>query len=280
MHIFDRHGQRVDEISLQGQGKTLFLDWDVDGECLAVLQEGNGVIPIWDSSSRSTLSIDTNLKDPTFMAWSATGPQLAVGTAKGNVLMYNKNTRKKIPVLGKHPRQITCGAWDETNQLVLGSVDSTLTVSSETGDTLEQMQLKRAPTAMCFVGGKRARVGHARPSSPQENLAAKASEENPVVAVNLSGKSLLLYSLGDSERPVELAFQTKYGSIVVHRQFGDTYLLLGFSEVTRIYFRTNSHGRSKLGVQPIEGADNRTRFTLFFARCTVNHPKWVQFCEQ
>lgn len=231
MHIFDRHGQRVDEISLQGKGKTLSLDWDVDGECLAVLQEGNGVIPIWDSSSRSTLSIDTNLKDPTFMAWSAIGPQLVVGTAKGNVLMYNKNTRKKIPVLGKHPRNITCGAWGENNQVVLGSVDSSLTVSNETGDTLEQIPLKRPPTAMCFVGEKRARVGCARPSSPKEKRAAKTPEEHPIVAVNLSGKSLLVYNLGDPDRPVELAFQTKYGSIIVHRQFGDTSLLLGFSEV-------------------------------------------------
>lgn len=206
-----------------------------------MLQEGNGVIPIWDSSSRSTLSIDTNLKDPTFMAWSAIGPQLAVGTAKGNILMYNKKTRKKIPVLGKHPRRITCGAWGETNKLVLGSVDSTLTVSSETGDTLEQTQLKRPPTAMCFVGGKRARSGHARPSSPQAKRAAKTTDENAVVAVNLSGKSLLLYSLGDPDRPVELAFQAKYGSIVVHRQFGDSYLLLGFSEVMALTFREITH---------------------------------------
>ncbi|CAN0072201.1 unnamed protein product, partial [Hapterophycus canaliculatus] len=31
VHIFDRHGQRVDEISLQGQASVLSLDWDVDG---------------------------------------------------------------------------------------------------------------------------------------------------------------------------------------------------------------------------------------------------------
>ncbi|CAM9385562.1 unnamed protein product, partial [Hapterophycus canaliculatus] len=207
------------------------LDWDVDGECLAVLQEGNGVIPIWDTSSRSTLSIDTNLKDPTFMAWSAIGPQLAVGTAKGNILMYNKKTRKKIPVLGKHPRRITCGAWSETNHLVLGSVDSTLTVSNETGDTLEQTQLKRPPTAMCFVGEKRVRHGSTRPSSPQAKRAPKIpGDDSATVAVNLSGKSLLLFSLGDPDRPVELAFQAKYGSIMVHRPFEDNYVLLGFSE--------------------------------------------------
>ena len=233
--MFDRHGQRVDEISLQGHGQILSLDWDVDGECLAVLQEGNGVIPIWDSSSRTTLSVDTNLKDPTFMAWSNVGPQLVVGTAKGNILMYNKKTRKKIPVLGKHPKRITCGAWGDTNQLVLGSTDSTLTVSNDTGDTLEQTQLKRTPTSMCFVGSKRARAGGGGGSaaSPLDSRAEEKSSQESVVAVNLSGKSMLLYSLGDPDRPVELAFQAKYGKIVVHRPFGDRYLLLGFSEVKK-----------------------------------------------
>lgn len=228
VHIFDRHGQRVDEISLQGHGPILSLEWDVDGECLAVLQEGNGVIPIWDSSSRTTLSVDTNLKDPTFMAWSNVGPQLAVGTAKGNLLMYNKKTRKKIPVLGKHPRHIVCGAWSDTNQLVLGSVDNTLTVSSDAGDTLEQTQLKRPPTSVCFVGGKRARSGGTS-SSPERP--ATATPGRSMVAINLGGKSLLLYSLGDPERPVELAFQQSYGSILAHRPFGDSCMLIGFSEV-------------------------------------------------
>lgn len=218
----------MDEISLQGNGPISALDWDVDGECLAVLQEGNGVIPIWDSSSRNTVSVDTNLKDPTFMAWSKTGPQLVVGTAKGNILMYNKNTRKKIPVLGKHPRRITCGAWSDTNELVLGSVDNTLTVSNDAGDTLEQTQLKRAPTSMCFVGSGSTRGG--RPASAHEHTSS--SSEASVVAVNLSGKSLLLYRLGDPDRPVELAFQQKYGSIVVHRPFGDNCMLIGFSEVS------------------------------------------------
>lgn len=216
----------MDELSLQGNGPILCLDWDVDGECLAVLQEGNGVIPIWDSSSRTTHSVDTNLKDPTFIMWSKTGQQLAVGTAKGNFLMYNKNTRKKIPVLGKHPKRITCGAWSQKNQLVLGSSDNTLTVSNDTGDTLEQSQLKRPPMSMCFVenssGGRRS--GHEEKSTDSAAT---------VVAVNLNGKSILLYVFGDQDNCVELAFQQKYGKIVVHLSFGDGYMLIGFSEVGR-----------------------------------------------
>lgn len=226
VHIFDRHGQRIDEISPQGTGPILCLDWDLDGECLAVLQEGNGVIPIWDSSSRTTMSVDTNLKDPTFMAWSSVGPQLGVGTAKGNLLMYNKNNRRKIPVLGKHPRRIVCGAWSNNNQLILGSVDNTLTVSNETGDTLEQTQLKRCPTSMCIVGERQSR--RSRTPSPPESPSPNTNE---VVAVNLGGKSLMLYRIADPDRSAELAFQEKYGSIVVLQPFGDRYLLIGFSEV-------------------------------------------------
>lgn len=226
MHIFDRHGQRIDEISPQGTGLILCLDWDLDGECLAVLQEGNGVIPIWDSSSRTTISVDTNLKDPTFMAWSSVGPQLGVGTAKGNILMYNKNNRRKIPVLGKHPGRIVCGAWSNNNQLILGSVDNTLTVSNETGDTLEQTQLKQCPTSMCIIG--EGQSGRSRTPSPPESSSPNANE---VVAVNLGGKSLMLYRIADPDRSAELAFQKNYGSIVVLQPFGDRYLLIGFSEV-------------------------------------------------
>lgn len=241
VHVFDRHGQRVDELSLQGHGPILCLAWDTEGECLAVLQEGNGIILIWDSSTRTTLSVDTNLKDPTFMIWSKVGPQLAVGTAKGNFLMYNKKTRKKIPVLGKHPRRITCGDWNTNNQLVLGSSDSTVTVSNDTGDTLGQSQLKRAPTFMCFV--EKAANDHI---APQE----KPASDDAMVAMNLSGKSLLLYKLHDPDRPVELAFQPKYGAIVGHLSFGEGKLLLGFSEVTRWKAMTISwSGTSETSVQ-------------------------------
>ena len=80
---------------------------------LAILQEGQGVVPIWDMAYREVTKVETTLKDPSYMKWSRTGPQLVVGTAKGNVLVYNRHTRKKVPVLGKHPRKIVCGAWSE-----------------------------------------------------------------------------------------------------------------------------------------------------------------------
>lgn len=35
-----------------------------------------------------------------FLLWSRVGTLLAVGTTKGNLLIYNRQTSRKIPVLG------------------------------------------------------------------------------------------------------------------------------------------------------------------------------------
>lgn len=37
-----------------------------------------------------------------FLLWSRVGTLLAVGTTKGNLLIYNRQTSRKIPVLGMH----------------------------------------------------------------------------------------------------------------------------------------------------------------------------------
>lgn len=77
---------------------------------------------------RKLTFIETNLKDPTWLKWSKIGPQLAVGTAKGNLLIYRKDSRKNIPVMGKHSKAITCGAWSADNKLALGGADEMLTL--------------------------------------------------------------------------------------------------------------------------------------------------------
>ena len=64
--------------------KCLQLGWDRDGELLAVLQEGSAIIKLWDANQHSESSLDTNMKDLSFIKWAVAGPQLAIGTAKGN----------------------------------------------------------------------------------------------------------------------------------------------------------------------------------------------------
>ena len=51
----------------------LTLAWDKDGEVLAILQECNGIVPLWNSVTKKLTPLDTNLKEPSFLAWSKTG---------------------------------------------------------------------------------------------------------------------------------------------------------------------------------------------------------------
>ena len=53
-------------------------------------------------------------------------------------------------------------------------------------------------------------------------------KENTVSLI-VGGKTLYLFNLYDPENPIELAFQTRYGSIVAYNWFGDGYILLGFN---------------------------------------------------
>ncbi len=90
---------------------------------LAILQQGSPIVTLWDSNQSAQNDLDTGMKDLTLLTWSMVGPQLAIGTAKGNLLIYNKRTHKKQNILGKHVKKITCGAWNSENKLALSSED-------------------------------------------------------------------------------------------------------------------------------------------------------------
>lgn len=64
--------------------------------------------------------------------------------------MANLNFRR-TPILGKHSKRITCGAWSRDNILALGSEDKTFSLSSDDGDSLRVIQLRDIPSDMCFA---------------------------------------------------------------------------------------------------------------------------------
>lgn len=59
------------------RSQCLALDWDKDGESLAVLQKDSAIVPLWDAHQHKTSHLDTNMKDLTFLKWSLTGPQVS-----------------------------------------------------------------------------------------------------------------------------------------------------------------------------------------------------------
>ncbi len=56
--------------------------------------------------------------------WSKTLQTLALGTSKGNVVLYNHAQRRKVPIMGKHTRSVTCGAWSAGGLLALAGKDN------------------------------------------------------------------------------------------------------------------------------------------------------------
>ena len=89
---------------------------------------------IWDANSSRSNWLDTGIRDPlNVLIWSKTGPTLAIGSYRGNLMIYNHKTSRKVPVIAKHSKAITCGAWSTGNLLALGSEDRTLSISGDKG---------------------------------------------------------------------------------------------------------------------------------------------------
>ena len=92
--------------------------WDKDGDLLAVITDKSANLLIWDANTSRTAWLDTGIRDPlNVLIWSKTGPTLAIGSYRGNLMIYNHKTARKVPVIGKHSKAITCGAWSSGNLL-------------------------------------------------------------------------------------------------------------------------------------------------------------------
>jgi len=125
--------------------------WDKDGDLLAAITDKSSNLLIWDANTRRSQWLDSGIRDPlNVLIWSKTGPNLAIGSYRGNLMLYNHRTSGKVPVVGKHNKAITCGAWSEANLLALGSEDRTLSISNVEGDTLRVATLRAEPSDVQF----------------------------------------------------------------------------------------------------------------------------------
>eukprot|EP01063_Lacrimia_lanifica_P024004 TRINITY_DN3196_c0_g1_i1.p1 TRINITY_DN3196_c0_g1~~TRINITY_DN3196_c0_g1_i1.p1 ORF type:complete len:1447 (+),score=641.41 TRINITY_DN3196_c0_g1_i1:187-4527(+) len=225
--IFDRQGRPVDQKTLPNPGACEALEWDSTGDTLAVLQAGAVQIVLWHSAGKKIEVIDTGLKGLSFMKWNKNGPHLAVGTAKGNLLLYNKKTLKKVTSMGKHTKKITCGAWSSSGKLALGGEDKLITINTTEGDLIDQLPLRAEPQNLAF-----ARI--------KSDTKGKGEGESGI-SVTLDYKTLLLADVNNLEdRPTELAFLPEYGNITSYKWFGDGYILVGFGGGRVIVVSTHS----------------------------------------
>lgn len=57
---------------------------------------------------------------------------------------------RRTPIIGKHSKKITCGAWNSDNLLALGSDDKTISISNSEGDTIRVIALRAEPAEVQF----------------------------------------------------------------------------------------------------------------------------------
>ncbi|KFM71004.1 WD repeat-containing protein 19, partial [Stegodyphus mimosarum] len=212
VNIFDRHGEKQHELSLPGI--CCGISWDKEGTILSIISEHSNTLILWDSNTRTVSHVDSGLRDPlTLAVWSKSSPLLAIGTMKGNLLIYSYRTSKKVSILGKHNKQITDGAWSQQNYLALVASDKTFTLSNADGDTMYRTHLKGDPSKVQFSSMKQDAPGGGETT----------------VSLILNRKSLFLLNIHDPEDPIILSFQEKYGSVVDYCWHSEGYILLGFS---------------------------------------------------
>lgn len=74
----------------------------------------------------ATLLLLAQAQEATMLAWSKSGSgMLAVGTAKGNLQLYNVREKRCTPVVGKHTKRVCVGVWNKT-VLAMAGLDKTV----------------------------------------------------------------------------------------------------------------------------------------------------------
>nr|CAD7420527.1 unnamed protein product [Timema poppensis] len=91
--IFNRNGKKIEQIGLSGM--CTGFGWDADGDLLAIIMNDYHHVVLWDANTGKSKQVDTGLRDTmSCVVWAKRGPILAIGTARGNLTIYNHNTAK------------------------------------------------------------------------------------------------------------------------------------------------------------------------------------------
>jgi len=211
VQIRDRHGESYSEVRLGNSAAVTMVDWDRDGQILAILQDRIAEVSLYDVKSKRLTTLDTGLKDPRVLAWSKIGPQLAIGAGNGTLIMYRKDNLRQETFVGKHSGAITCAVWNkETNKLALAGDDKVVTISLEDGATEEQFSTSSKPSKLQF--------------SPQN----KKGTSQWLLSVCIKNESLaFIESHRNAATPI--AFASKYGKIVTYEWLASDIIVVGFS---------------------------------------------------
>eukprot|EP00457_Paulinella_chromatophora_P000434 gb/GEZN01000434.1/.p1 GENE.gb/GEZN01000434.1/~~gb/GEZN01000434.1/.p1 ORF type:complete len:1366 (-),score=277.77 gb/GEZN01000434.1/:360-4421(-) len=214
VRVYNRSGEAVASCTMT---KALCsIEWNKDSNELAIMPAASSSITLLDAKSQETkeIALPVDKDTVTMMAWSRSSSQLAIGTSKGNLLIYDSAFGGKIPTLGKHSKAIISGAWNSKNQLVLGSEDGFITVNDQTG-----MLVDNPPSLVFLKGGRPYFIAMGLFTlSPTSFLTSN-------ISADLDHTSIYLRSHEDGTEQV-LEVDPKYGTITGYRWIGIARLVV------------------------------------------------------
>uniref|UniRef100_A0A5S6PZ42 WD repeat-containing protein 19 n=1 Tax=Trichuris muris TaxID=70415 RepID=A0A5S6PZ42_TRIMR len=214
--VYNRQGDIFDQIKTFGL--PCMTKWHPNGLTLALCDFRNLAVIVWNSGSMAAKAVDINFgvaDTICFMTWSGKSQTLAVGTRKGNVLLYFHRSSRIVPIIGVHSKPIADGAYTDDDQLILSSEDYGVTVLSSEGDLLHSCVCPEIPGKLKYVN---------------ESLLHTPATSRGTVITALSSRKLYMLEFDSMERTHLLNFSGDHGSIVEFHYLPDMTILCAFQK--------------------------------------------------
>lgn len=226
--ILDLLGKIICEYQLSSLNKIKSLEFNSDGDTLAVLQENYSKVSIISIHSRkppTEMEIERNNNDkPTCIKWSIKESYLAVCTSLGLIYIFNKMTNKIIPCAMCHSKPILSCDWNEDGNLVTSSEDKSFSVIGKLGNAvLQGIKLKEIPKQIRWMRG----------------TTTETKSIYNTISTILGSKSILIYDTSKTTVPYELGLNNNYGNIIKYELFGESYIAVAFTKGSISILSTN-----------------------------------------
>lgn len=181
VHIHSRTGDVIDQVVPPSASECTALEWSADGSVLAIVQAGSATIVLWTGTMVVEHLVVPD-KEITWVGWAKGPAVLAVGTAKGVMWLYNRDTHDRVQAKDKEKRRkrIVCGAWTQAadHLLAYASEDKLVTVCTASGVAVANLKLSGRPLSLEFapprVGGSVGGTGGNRGAGSVAGRAARS----------------------------------------------------------------------------------------------------------
>lgn len=216
--IVDRLGKIIVEFQIKTYGKVKTMEFDSDGDTLAIFQENCSIVKIINIHSKKEFDMEidrSNGDKPTTIKWAKKDPCLAICTEKGLIYIYNKQTSKLIPCGLTHSDGIISCDWNDECNLITAGKDYCIGVTNRSGNSIVSgVKFKSVPFKTRWSYMK----------------SIEGNSANSTISCILNNNYIFIYDTSKKNKSLELHIKENYGQIINYSWYGDGYIAVAFSK--------------------------------------------------